>query len=169
MNNDPNTSRQKESGPLEKDLRDALENYYAMIKKTKLLAFLGGAVGFLVLVGIISWEVTIAAIKSEEGKLSLVAIQREAQEAERTGKHLKELKERAEANAAHPVDLIDLRLARHDQLAALNQQKASLKKQISEAKGAQGLFATAEKAKIPGLQKKLKAVEDQITELETEK
>src|SRR5437868_4168616 len=117
MNNDPDIHRQKEPVPLPKELRDALEDHYVMLRKTKLLAFLGGAVGFLVLVGIISWEVTIAAIKSEEGKLSLATIQREAQEAERTGKHLKDLKERAEANAAHPVDLIDLRLARHDQLA----------------------------------------------------
>ena len=156
---------------LSEELIKALEARYFMFTKNRFITFLGGAFGFLILVGIISWKVTLTVLKSEQGKLSLAAIQREAEEAQQIGRRLQELKAQAETDAVHTVELVDARIARANQLAPLTQQKASLQQQIaaSQASSGGGIGGAIARARLPELQRQLKAVENQIAQIQSER
>lgn len=150
-----------ENSQLPKALRDALEERYILLTRNKLLAFLGGATAFLVVMGFVSWEVTLAALKSGQGKLSLEVVQREARAAEEAGKRIRQLKEAAEADAAFHARLIDARIARADRIRALKDQRSSLERLMRQRDA--GPFFN-----YGALKKQLAEVEKQLAELETE-
>jgi hypothetical protein len=62
------------NGDLKKELKDELEREYFLIRKSKWWAFLGGAVAFLVAVGVVSRQSALTAVGSEAGKQALARI-----------------------------------------------------------------------------------------------
>jgi hypothetical protein len=157
--------RESEEVPaIPKALREALEERYILLTRNKLFAFLGGAIAFLVVVGAISWSVTLQAIREAEGKFSLDLIQREAEQAESNGKRIAELKDKAESEASYAIGVIDTRIARAEAIHDLKEQLASLQKQAAAAYQDRGGFGPTIAALA---RKQAEQIEAQIKVLES--
>lgn len=117
--------------PFPKELRHALEERYIMLTKTKFIAFLGGLIGFLGLVGVISWQVTFKTLETVEGKAALGMIKQRAAEAEGIVKRLNEIKIKAESDAAQRTKLIDNRIALHERKNSLQSERKHIAQDVT--------------------------------------
>jgi hypothetical protein len=137
------------SVPLTEKQHEELQKRYILPTRNRFIALLGGAVAFLSVSGVMSWEVARKSaervIDTEAGKASLARIRDLAVQAEKDAARLAEFRRLAEKAQTESDRRLKQTIADEILRAKLNDQRISIKKEIEKDSAKQQTTARLKK------------------------